>query len=66
MGQRKGPSGANAPPVHGIKKCLDYTNMHLKTSETYKSIKRSLLNNVSSILQQYCNVYSFDEDIRQR
>jgi hypothetical protein len=21
-GQRKGPSGANAPPVHGIKKCL--------------------------------------------
>ena len=22
MGQRKGPSGANAPPVHGIKKCL--------------------------------------------
>jgi hypothetical protein len=23
VGQRKGPSGANAPPVHGIKKCLD-------------------------------------------
>jgi hypothetical protein len=22
VGQRKGPSGANAPPVHGIKKCL--------------------------------------------
>jgi hypothetical protein len=22
MEQRKGPSGANAPPVHGIKKCL--------------------------------------------
>ena len=21
--QRKGPGGANAPPVHGIKKCLD-------------------------------------------
>jgi hypothetical protein len=23
VGRRKGPSGANAPPVHGIKKCLD-------------------------------------------
>jgi hypothetical protein len=23
VGQRKGPSGANAPPLHGIKKCLD-------------------------------------------
>jgi hypothetical protein len=23
VGQRKGPSGANAPPVHGIKKCLE-------------------------------------------
>ena len=23
VGQRKGPSGANVPPVHGIKKCLD-------------------------------------------
>jgi hypothetical protein len=22
MGQRKGPSGANAPPVHGIKNAL--------------------------------------------
>ena len=22
VGQRKGSSGANAPPVHGIKKCL--------------------------------------------
>ena len=22
VGQKKGPSGANAPPVHGIKKCL--------------------------------------------
>ena len=22
VGQRKGPSGPNAPPVHGIKKCL--------------------------------------------
>jgi hypothetical protein len=22
VGQRKGPSGANAPPVYGIKKCL--------------------------------------------
>jgi hypothetical protein len=22
VGQRKGPSGANAPPLHGIKKCL--------------------------------------------
>jgi hypothetical protein len=22
VGQRKGPSGANAPPVHGIKTCL--------------------------------------------
>jgi hypothetical protein len=22
VGHRKGPSGANAPPVHGIKKCL--------------------------------------------
>jgi hypothetical protein len=22
VGQRKGPGGANAPPVHGIKKCL--------------------------------------------
>jgi hypothetical protein len=22
VGQMKGPSGANAPPVHGIKKCL--------------------------------------------
>jgi hypothetical protein len=22
VGQRKGPSGENAPPVHGIKKCL--------------------------------------------
>jgi hypothetical protein len=22
VGQRKGPSGANAPPVHGIKKCV--------------------------------------------
>jgi hypothetical protein len=22
-GQRKGPSGANAPPLHGIKKCLE-------------------------------------------
>ena len=22
MGQRKGPGGANAPPVHSIKKCL--------------------------------------------
>jgi hypothetical protein len=22
VGQRKRPSGANAPPVHGIKKCL--------------------------------------------
>jgi hypothetical protein len=22
VGQRKGTSGANAPPVHGIKKCL--------------------------------------------
>jgi hypothetical protein len=25
VGQRKGPSGANAPPVHGIKKCLALT-----------------------------------------
>jgi hypothetical protein len=25
VGQRKGPSGANAPPVHGIKKCLELT-----------------------------------------
>jgi hypothetical protein len=24
VGQRKGPSGANAPPVHGIKKCLEF------------------------------------------
>jgi hypothetical protein len=23
VGQRKGPSGENSPPVHGIKKCLD-------------------------------------------
>jgi hypothetical protein len=23
VGQRKGPSGANAPPVNGIKKCLE-------------------------------------------
>ena len=22
VGQRKGPSGENSPPVHGIKKCL--------------------------------------------
>jgi hypothetical protein len=22
VGQRKGPSGANAPPLYGIKKCL--------------------------------------------
>jgi hypothetical protein len=26
VGQRKGPSGANAPPVHGIKKCLESFN----------------------------------------
>jgi hypothetical protein len=26
VGQRKGPSGANAPPVHGIKKCLVSTH----------------------------------------
>ena len=25
VGQRKGPSGANAPPLNGIKKCLDLT-----------------------------------------
>jgi hypothetical protein len=25
VGQRKGPSGTNAPPVHGIKKCLGTT-----------------------------------------
>ena len=24
VGQMKGPSGENAPPVHGIKKCLEY------------------------------------------
>jgi hypothetical protein len=24
VGQRKGPSGANAPPLHGIKKCLAF------------------------------------------
>ena len=28
MGQRKGPSGANAPPVHGIKKCLGDLSSH--------------------------------------
>jgi hypothetical protein len=27
VGQRKGPSGANAPPVHGIKKCLELLYM---------------------------------------
>ena len=25
VGQRKGPIGANAPPVHGIKKCLAWS-----------------------------------------
>jgi hypothetical protein len=27
VGQRKGPSGENAPPVHGIKKGLDCNNL---------------------------------------
>jgi hypothetical protein len=27
--QRKGPSGANAPPVHGIKKCLEFPGISI-------------------------------------
>jgi hypothetical protein len=28
VGQRKGPSEANVPPVHGIKKCLETYSFH--------------------------------------
>jgi hypothetical protein len=37
VGQRKGPSGANAPPVHGIKKCLGrgQENLRAMTTETF-------------------------------
>ena len=28
VGQRKGPSGENVPPVHGIKKCLGKKAQH--------------------------------------
>jgi hypothetical protein len=46
VGQRKGPSGANAPPVHGIKKCLveSFAVIHLRGVST---------NNYISILFSY-------------
>jgi hypothetical protein len=31
VGQRKGPCGANAPPIQGIKKCLDPKSIVINT-----------------------------------
>jgi hypothetical protein len=38
VGQRKGPSGANAPPVHGIKKCLDINIIVIIAQVNYDNI----------------------------
>jgi hypothetical protein len=43
VGQRKGPSGANAPPVHGIKKCLDPSSYIVKKCPDYIQIFKFLI-----------------------
>jgi hypothetical protein len=35
VGQRKRPSGKNAPPVHGIKKCLVFLAVYNRISRQY-------------------------------
>ena len=36
VGQRKGPSGANTPPVHGVKKCLESCSSYHTVLSSYQ------------------------------
>jgi hypothetical protein len=53
MEQRKGPSGANAPPVHGIKKCLGEAFKRIKALPPRNPDRRTtvevLVNQISSV-----------------
>ena len=42
VGQRKGPIEANAPPVHGIKKCLVLQSVQWLFSCTHESVRKAL------------------------
>ena len=39
VGQRKAPSGANAPPLHGIKKCLVLEQLCDKSDNAIKLVR---------------------------
>ena len=53
VGQRKGPSGANAPPVHGIKKCLERPQETLR----YKLKPGSSEDELAVMLSQHYHVF---------
>ena len=48
VGQRKGPSWANAPPVHGIKKCIENVPSLASYSVMFNVVSGELCSNMSS------------------
>ena len=75
MGQRKGPSGANAPPVHGIKKCFVFlspkcfTQVHLVATQESCQLLFLTKTFCTSVFSEpnlsFCRYWIYDKNFRK-